>query len=477
MAGTDAKLPFSPMVAIAQDRDRRESQSDPIFPMSPRTAALAWYRQIQVLKELAFAVIYFSIIFTSFLYILPIITRALVTVSPTEAIIQARLDRVDPLRVKGFWSDYISLVTAVEDYEDWFVDVDAGTYAIAVLEATIPAVPGPLLAHELEYYFHKSELVEARSKQVCLAKEIWKQFLERREKVVASLVYSAAEGLVYMDGQPITDSEGDEIDLRIIADWAVKGEAAETNPLNEYSAATLARSAKAIIFEILRTFLVLSEGWLEIQGHLNAAMVSEQGCINALLEESGRKEIWEKRLGSALSELIERLSVIERRHRILIRELEWLLDNFPSEDDTTGSKEEAAKQLLKNWAVLLMDVQEGVLFKLRRRETRCQASRLEDTWEEWKRRNCGGTSCYDAPSIVRSVVRYKEVFIEEKRNPVADMARDEMDWAKIVVGDWTPQIWKSIYEDACCKVDSLSYRLQSGGQQKPRIATIGTSIS
>ncbi|KAJ8122245.1 hypothetical protein O1611_g9885 [Lasiodiplodia mahajangana] len=107
---------------------------------------------------------------------------------------------------------------------------------------------------------------------------------------------------------------------------------------------------------------------------------------------------------------------------------------------------------------------------------RCQPSRLENTWEMWKTRNCGGTSCYDVPSIVGSVVRdVKEALTDEKANPVADVARDEIDWAKKYGGDWMPQIWKDVYEDACCNVDFLSYRLGCGSPQEPRVITTITA--
>ncbi|KAH9885919.1 hypothetical protein F4778DRAFT_759614, partial [Xylariomycetidae sp. FL2044] len=62
--------------------------------------------------------------------------------------------------------------------------------------------------------------------------------------------------------------------------------------------------------------------------------------------------------------------------------------------------------LLESWVTLSLDTQEGLLISMRKSEIQALSTAEEGkqqqqptrsaSWDQWKRRNCGGTSCYDA---------------------------------------------------------------------------------
>ncbi len=150
---------------------------------------------------------------------------------------------------------------------------------------------------------------------------------------------------------------------------------------------------------------------------------------------------------------------------------------------------QSAVELLSAASTVLMDVEEGVLLSLRRRdivegkrkvehereleeekrkalggsffgsdnETVAAAPHeydYERSWHYWKRRNCGATSCYDKST---PVTRLKYMFVKDK--PLANEASDERGRL-----GWDVKVWKGVYEKACCDNGTLTEILKYGGR-------------
>ncbi|KAK7752668.1 hypothetical protein SLS62_005437 [Diatrype stigma] len=148
---------------------------------------------------------------------------------------------------------------------------------------------------------------------------------------------------------------------------------------------------------------------------------------------------------------------------------------------------QGAMELLGAWSTVLMDVEEGVLIALRRKEIAEEKKKMEQekdegidaaqqvddngvgtaassgefdyeaSWQRWKQRNCGATSCYDEATPAARLRHLLGGVMAEKK-PLAGEAWDERDR----LPDWDVRVWKGIYEKACCQKAALANILKHG---------------
>lgn len=266
-----------------------------------------------------------------------------------------------------------------------------------------------------------------------------------------------------------------------------------------------------------------------------------EGLVKASLSasEHGAAARWrDEKRGGAIRVLEERICALDARRAEMRKGLEWLEARFKIPKKTTphgvqvrgsqeddpemedddewylrmsktkvrhghGAKEElvhvpelfvwvqSAMELLNAWSTVLMDVEEGVLMALRRKEiaeekkliaektqdnggigattdqqaadgkggdgTTSSGFDYEASWQRWKQRNCGGTSCYD---VATPAARLRHLFggTENNKKPLAGEAWDERDRFP----DWEVGVWKGIYEKACCQEAALANILKHG---------------
>ncbi|TGJ87227.1 hypothetical protein E0Z10_g1526 [Xylaria hypoxylon] len=384
-----------------------------------------------------------------------------------------------------FWRNYRTIMTATEDYEDWFTDVDEATHAIQTMFVVIP----PLAPDEGKMYGHMRELVESRARHVKLAYAEWNRFMNIRDRAVRD-VNSGGLSRVYVDGEPVDQiineirsnwvpvawgfeaafrtsfplSPGNEtvIGEEIIAGIKAGKKSGTSDHIDEESLAALAITAHRITQELVRTHAGLFRDWDPAHLHIRQALIDENELIDTLCKVSSKGEIWTRQLDNALPLLVARMKTLQAKHENMSTVLGWLQKQFPKNKPEKMEDQAAwlvgVKELLQAWASTLMDVQEGVLYMLRRRDIRSNVPRLypQVSWGAWKSRNCGGTSCFNAPSAVGSLItRFRA------GNPVARVAEDEVRWHRGFEGDPTPMIWRGVYEKACCETGMFAYQLQN----------------
>ncbi|KAI0876540.1 hypothetical protein GGS24DRAFT_222816 [Hypoxylon argillaceum] len=484
------EVTYSETVLLPQSRNARESQLDPAYRISRRASAISRRRREEASRALILTTLFSSIIAYTALYTWPLLTSVaghLAHYVLRVSLLSPQQQQPYPWRpaaaavavvdgdMEPFWHAHAQLMTAT-DHDTWFVNVDAASHAIAILWSSTPTPAVLNFAPEAASYAHTLELIRARAGQLDLARAEWEKFQRTRERLLADTVRAAAVGGdIYVDGAPISEAATlgklwETINITKLetpaerrtreAEW--EAEAAAT-PIDERGAAEVTGVARRVVEDLTRTYEELVKAWGPVQGHVQAALAAEEAFIERLCRDSSKKDIWTDKLAGALPALRERLEGIQRLHETMEAGLGQLQRQFPPErasEDKPWDKAaqlKSAKRLLRRWALALIDVEEGVLFLLRRRDLRGRRSVAETTWEAWKRRNCGGTSCYDAPTMVRSIAGF---FVT--KNPVAEVGRDEVNWAKRVAGDGKPRVWRSLYEKACCEADHFSHRLRYG---------------
>ncbi|KAI0545214.1 hypothetical protein F4679DRAFT_599887 [Xylaria curta] len=386
-----------------------------------------------------------------------------------------------------FWRDYRQLVTAIEDYDDWFVDVDAATRAIDTMWARV-------LVKDEEWHWFYQRLISSRAKQIDLAHAHWRKFVDNREQVIVELVGSAgALWRVNVDGRPVDDAEmgelskrwasvlsngSDVIDIESLA-YEKKGEAEveETGnrtlspPIKGFAALRFA--SRRITEELVRTHTELFKDLDAAYTHMQEAEKVD-GELKDLVRQMTKgwleKGFWTSQMTISVNKLKRRMQNLRDKRETMAIGLEQLQRQFPADIENSPEKIadriawlESAKELLHEWAAALLDVQEGVLFLLRRRELPREKRLILNyvaTWEAWKRRNCGGTSCYNAPGVTANI---KTTLNWGK--PVANVAQDEVDWIRSLGGDGPSRVWREVYEKACCQISILRDRIQHGSDQ------------
>ncbi|KAI1129853.1 hypothetical protein F5Y10DRAFT_143492 [Nemania abortiva] len=503
---------YSPRVAIPQRQGVRESQLDPAYGSSSGAATMARRRR----RENRIQTVWFVVLGLVLCYLMiaaleifdpKAVQDAYQRVSaPREARVSYGNEPERPEEpeepeeseeselqvIRSFWRDYADLMSANEHYEDWFVDVDEATEALEIMNSAVQPPETKLPLHEEISYNARKNLTMARSQRLEKIRWEWKGFTRTRERLIAEIVRSAASGYVSANGQVINDTRTGEIgkywaavmrrlfessslpspnailstDLKIIANWTIEGPwATMTHPVDNHSYDALTLAARAILEDAAITHAWLFRAW-DIKGNVAAALGHERTALQPLLKHSLRNNVWEQRQHNALPALTNRLIRLEKLYYDVESSLVRLRDKFSSEPhtpegpDAMARYENMAKELLKGWATALLDIEEGVLFMLRRRSI--------GTWEDWKSRNCGGTSCYNAQPVISILENLKTVFGQPKPDDsaVAEVAQDEADWDRSLGGDGIPRVWRNIYEVACCQpLSTLSFHLKSDRDQ------------
>ncbi|KAI3332741.1 hypothetical protein F4824DRAFT_280950 [Ustulina deusta] len=363
-----------------------------------------------------------------------------------------------------FWNDYRQLMTAVEDYDEWFADADAATRAIQAMFVVLPP-PG---SHEKAIYKEMLRLIEWRNRQMKLAQLEWNAFHDARDRLVYDMVAQNAPWSGYVDRER-EDSKKKRLDTTEVYSWksTEAAEGGKYGPLDRQTLEAVAFSTHQTTDELVRIHTALFENWDPAHTHLREARGAEMAFIATLRRLSSKGITWTSQNAVALPVLTGRMEKLQAIHERMETALGWLRERFPS-DAPDNLEEQAAwlrsaAELLEAWAQVLADTQEGVLYMLRRRDVRSKAERLhaEASWKEWKERNCGDTSCYDAPSMMGSVSRFFG-----QANPLAEVAEDETMWIKSLGGDGTPRIRRSVYDKACCRKGTmLHHQLKHGARQ------------
>ncbi|KAI1409983.1 hypothetical protein F5Y13DRAFT_168714 [Hypoxylon sp. FL1857] len=296
-----------------------------------------------------------------------------------------------------------------------------------------------------------------RAKDLADAKLAFEGFLATRKQIIRDVISNTFMWRQY------ADSENMEYLLKI-ADPTNKNAENEV----KYNAVRTAAYARRLASNLSQ---VQSNTWLPVidlttsqveaaYRNVTSARDYERQFINTLLTKSAKAGLWDgKRYADVMSQLWMNMGKTLRASENIGQTLQRINGGWSSLGTKAKTPEEAAllwarvaRDLLRNWVMVLMNSQEGILFSLRRNQYTAAGqgpdfdrSESDVSWEAWKNRNCGGTSCYDVEGRINSLMTKLGVSMK----PLAGRAKDEVEW-KAKVGARGSKVWRKTYEEACC---------------------------
>ncbi|KAI0598672.1 hypothetical protein F4775DRAFT_600956 [Biscogniauxia sp. FL1348] len=386
-----------------------------------------------------------------------------------------------------FWGAYRDVLTSAR-YDGWFDDVDAAGAAIDQLMA---GVPRPLNGSGSDTEYAQAVgrrallrgLVARRAAALDLARREYDVFLAARARQVREMLGTGSLWRVYVEdrlgsGANETSAGRGKKTTAAAARFA-RPPAYESNytvaHFDNTTYAALTLSARRLAEELVaanRKLWKPGEIGLEVIGRavIHAARAGEDKLVPLLLEASpARAYLWTPRHAAAMGRLVDRMERARAQYDGLRTGIEWFFRRFTRDLRRSLNRREdllvwvqGAAEIVRVWAALLMDTQEGVLMALRRKELAgagANATELDydRSWEEWKGRNCGGTSCYDAYNVVNVAKN-----LVGTTKPLAHVAQDERKWSKGFDDNENANIWPSVYEKACCENGTLASLLKYG---------------
>ncbi|KAI1424798.1 hypothetical protein F5Y12DRAFT_714865 [Xylaria sp. FL1777] len=389
----------------------------------------------------------------------------------------------------SFWRDYSRIATAYEDSDELFKEADISSRLIEVMFAALSA---PTSAEEEKEHKQIDRLIEGRARQIDLARMEWKLFTDTRDRLMYNLINPEQPWRIYLDEDPVDESRAAEISGSWVTMLQKFGGAAPTSfpspgmpetkteesmnttsngepvstsreGFDEQSMAAVALAAHRITTELADMHYEIFKDWDPAITHLREARRIELLFLTELRFLSPRRLVWSSQNSLAVSLVLGRMEILQRSHVNIQKTLDWLGGRFPPEQSEETQDPAlwlgSARELLGAWDKLLVATEEGVLMLLRRRDVRSKYRRTyaEASWSDWKDRNCGGTSCYDANGAEQRLIG--------GTNPTADVAADEVAWIKQIGGDGTPRVSIAKYDEACCAKGTLGHRLKHGSNE------------
>ncbi|KAI1636230.1 hypothetical protein F4809DRAFT_663073 [Biscogniauxia mediterranea] len=376
-----------------------------------------------------------------------------------------------------FWGAYRDVLASAR-YDGWFDGVDAAGAAIDQLMA---GVPRPANGSDDDDDDEQAAgrrtllrgLVARRAAALDMARHEYDVFLATRARQVREMLGTASLWRVYVEDRllgPGSDSSNETDKMTFETNYTVAHFDNQT-----YAALTL--SARRMAEELAAANRKLWKPGgvgLEAIGRavVHVARAGEDKLVPLLLEASpARAHLWTREHAAAMRALVGRMERARWQYEGLRAGTEWFVRRFTQDLRSSLDRREdllvwvqSAGEIVRAWASLLMDTQEGVLISLRREELAGANLTTEPdyhkSWEEWKGRNCGETSCYDAFNLVNVAKR-----LLGTAKPLAYVARDERKWSKDFGDNENANVWSSVYEKACCESGTLASLLKYGSAQ------------
>ncbi|KAI2632636.1 hypothetical protein GGS26DRAFT_84941 [Hypomontagnella submonticulosa] len=362
-----------------------------------------------------------------------------------------------------FWRIARELLADSDGSESWFDEAKANSAVITAMREAVPLsaklIPKPeyVLRDDKNRQLPKLDVaIKERESSLATAERAFQEFLTDRKYEIRHFVSDRTFWRQYDLNQANT-SEGPR----------------QRDDNYYIPAEKLAERRAKDLAEVLQ-----ETGWHDLGQYLATALQQiglaqafEVQAIRLLQIKSGRDRIWNvTQHGVVLERLYKRVDNLY--HATLdieqIQSRIYVAINRPTSivRDHRGSAvywEQATQELLKGWEGVMLNSQEGLLFHLRQRELQKRIlgpyHNSRTSWNKWKQRNCGGTTCYDRSNIWREFVAELGL----RRRPVAGSTRDENRLDPTRFGTTVPKIWQSSYEKACCSNDeSLINFLKSG---------------
>ncbi|KAI1396678.1 hypothetical protein F4819DRAFT_121059 [Hypoxylon fuscum] len=400
-------------------------------------------------------------------------------------------DFIDSL--KPFWDGCGTILLDSVEFESWFKDVEANTVVIDTMLAAVPlSYDADPVGNDYVAIPTIEKEIRERTASLAKAKEEFDGFLKTRTRIIHNVFSNSTMWQYYADG-------GEDVNFlvaltRYLAskiaqeDSLAGGEISKltANEVETYSgvrdqASNIVRKIIQVQYNIWHrdiAGLALGQHLAAARAHVRDARIYEDQIVSTLQRKSGKKHLWRLgERGDAMYQLWTRLDKLQLEHNRMLGSLHWVKNHKaiaganPFKREAKSLKKEAYEWchrltgLLNNWGTLLKTSHQGTLFMLRRSELNATVDSpstfdVDGSWQAWKNRNCGGTTCYDAGGKVIRLVRA----LGMKFKPLAGRARDEQAWCdgQDQSPRKRPKVWRGVYESACCEYGETADFLKYG---------------
>ncbi|KAI1769939.1 hypothetical protein F4818DRAFT_309287 [Hypoxylon cercidicola] len=394
--------------------------------------------------------------------------------------------------IKGMdpcWHGCQEILLDTEPFESWFDGAETNTAAIATMLEAVPFSYDADKKGDASTAGRRTEAAACERKEdLAKAKKEFKGFLAIRKRIMQSVFSNRTLWHYYADG-------GQEVEeLLGIADY-FQGDLHSTNAKAVSKSASrqgaawadAAERASRITTNLVQTHwdiwnyegvgTAVVKHLAAAAKHVGDARSLESQAVWNLKTKSAKYDLWHlSSHGNFLLQLESKLKKTHKSSKDLMNSIKWAQKHVPIPTTDVQAPEDRAREwtmrsqrLLRSWAILIQVSHQGMLFFLRRNEFKAAGKKglahfdFDGSWEAWKTRNCGGTSCFDHDGLVHRTLRAFGV----SYLPLARRARDEQNWCKKQSMRTRPFVWRGVYEDACCENGELAMFLKYG----PMVAT------
>ncbi|KAI1214362.1 uncharacterized protein F4807DRAFT_123568 [Annulohypoxylon truncatum] len=361
-----------------------------------------------------------------------------------------------------FWEGCQTIFDDENGMAPWFSDADANSRLITTMMEAVPLSYKTTSKYNSINIPRIETLIEERKSELVKAKDAFKDYASVRQELRRILFSNKVLWYWY------ADNEQDVAFLRRISKFTVAN-ATIGKPWQDAEEFAKTSGVK-ILRELRRTWEEhgiaddLGKHLATMRKHLKRALGHEEQFIRELQKRSSKGHMWPSRQAKhVLPWLVERATTLYHAHGIIDETVIWMkliMINPPGIFNGYGTYQMSTihwakiiDDLLREWGTLLLSSQQGMLLATRREKLKSikdlRYFNIEESWDEWKEQNCGGTSCYKATNPIFAVAR----FLGINGLPLAGRSRDEEAFCKkqtLAVGK-TPKVWRSVYEQACCQ--------------------------
>ncbi|KAI0885099.1 uncharacterized protein GGS22DRAFT_162777 [Annulohypoxylon maeteangense] len=350
----------------------------------------------------------------------------------------------------------------------WFTDADATTQLITTLLEAVPlsyeVYPGAF--DHLRIPSTERQLTK-RNTHLDIARTAFTEYSDVREELYRDILSNRVLWHWYADR---------EVDVKFFGHIANMSTENTTGLELEHweDAEEFARTTAVELIQTYRNIWAKSNAVKKMGKHLDTlksnvqeAMSIEYEFMKYLPLKSAKNQLWNGRdANKTLPLLYTSVVKLSCRYKDItkgLKGMELILKNPPSPQSgfpTKGASMIAWSQVIEglvwHWGTFLLNSQPGRLFAMRRETLKgvkdLRTYDLEKSWEQWRDRNCAGTTCH-----TKTTLTYKFGVWAGLRIPVLEgRAQDENAFCKrqTIPAGQKPNVWRGVYQQVCCDEES-----------------------
>ncbi|KAI0133360.1 hypothetical protein F4776DRAFT_664119 [Hypoxylon sp. NC0597] len=310
-------------------------------------------------------------------------------------------------------------------------------------------------------------MMERRAKYLAGGNAAFKQFLDVRQQIIRDLISNHYMWRQYAGRNEVTEcllqiAEGkNPLETK---DSEMKDYPAETVVYAHHLAYNMSRLFKDTWIPAIDSMVNRIE---DVRHYTASALLMETPLIEHLQAESTNAHLWNSsRHDGVTHELLSKVVGLREVSKDVLELLKLIKAGWPRANTVAKTSQETflfrarvARDLMQHWAMVVMYSEEGVLFGSRRNQYtkagRGPESEYDASWKEWKKRNCGGTSCLGVENTI-DMLKIIWGF-----DTLPGCAQDEAEWkATPNVPKDLPGVLPGTYEEACCVDGKLAHFLK-----------------